>query len=177
VKAARWRLTTSGQRRGSPSCAITGGFPITAMTPTATTQRLDTLQAAVLRAKLEHLEAWNRRRRELAARYRELLSNSAVQLPAQPEGLLSCYHLFTIQRPRREAIRAALTGAGIGNGIHYPLPLHLQPACAGLGYQVGDFPVSERIADTTLSLPMHPHLSDSEVDTVAAVVRRALGEL
>jgi len=138
--------------------------------------RLDTLQAAVLRAKLEHLEAWNRRRREIAARYRELLSSSAVRVPAEPDGLMSCYHLFTIQSPRREAIRAALSAAEIGNGIHYPLPLHLQPACVGLGYQAGDFPASERIADTTLSLPMHPHLTDSEVDTVAAEVRRALGE-
>jgi dTDP-4-amino-4,6-dideoxygalactose transaminase len=138
--------------------------------------RLDTLQAAVLRAKLEHLEAWNQRRREIAAAYRELLSGSGLEIPAEPAGLASCYHLFTIQSARREAIRAALAEADIGNGIHYPLPLHLQPACAGLGYRGGDFPVSERIAQTTLSLPMHPHLTDDEVRTVAATVRRALRE-
>ena len=69
---------------------------------------------------------------------------------------------------------AALTDAGIGNGIHYPLPLHLQPACAALGYRPGDFPASERVAETTLSLPMHPHLTDAEIETVAAAVRGAL---
>lgn len=138
--------------------------------------RLDTLQAAVLRAKLEHLDAWNRRRRDAAARYRELLADSGVQIPIEPPGFMSCYHLFTIQSPRREAIRQALTAAGIGSGVHYPLPLHLQPACAGLGYKPGDFPVSERIAQTTLSLPMHPHLTAHEVETVASVVTRALRE-
>jgi dTDP-4-amino-4,6-dideoxygalactose transaminase len=139
--------------------------------------RLDTLQAAVLRAKLERLDGWNRRRREIASRYRQLLSGSCAQVPAEPAGLQSCYHLFTIQSARREAIQTALSAAAIGNGIHYPLPLHLQPACAGLGYQPGDFPASERIADTTLSLPLHPHLNDAEVQTVAATVRHALGEL
>jgi dTDP-4-amino-4,6-dideoxygalactose transaminase len=138
--------------------------------------RLDTLQAAVLRAKLEHLEGWNRRRRELAARYRERLADAALRLPGEPAGFASCYHLFTIQTPQREALRAALSAAGIGCGIHYPLPLHLLPACAALGYRAGDFPVSERIAGTTLSLPMHPHLTDADVDCVAAAVRRALQE-
>ncbi len=135
---------------------------------------LDTIQAAVLRAKLEHLDAWNQRRRAIAARYRELLNGSGVLMPEEPPGLESCYHLFTIRSARREAIRAALNAAGIGNGIHYPLPLHLQPACVALGYQPGDFPVSERIAETTVSLPMHPHLTDDEVATVAATVRGAL---
>jgi len=136
--------------------------------------RLDTMQAAVLRAKLERLDPWNRRRREVAARYRELLSSTGLRIAIEPEGARSCYHLFTIQSERREAIRAVLTAAGIGNGIHYPLPLHLQPAAAALGYKAGDFPVSERIADTTLSLPMHPHLTEAEVKAVAAAVRSAL---
>jgi dTDP-4-amino-4,6-dideoxygalactose transaminase len=136
--------------------------------------RLDSLQAGVLRAKLEHLDAWNRRRREIAAGYRELLGSSGVQLPVEPPGFMSCYHLFTIHSPRREAIRAALTAAAIGNGIHYPLPLHLQPACASLGHRPGDFPVSEWIAQATLSLPMHPHLTGAEVEAVAAAVRSAL---
>ncbi len=138
--------------------------------------RLDTLQAGVLRAKLEHLDAWNRRRRDIAAHYGELLASSGLELPVEPAGFISCYHLFTIQSSRREALRAALAAADIGNGIHYPLPLHLQPACAGLGYRVGDFPVTEQIAQTTLSLPMHPHLTANEVETVAAVVNSALGE-
>jgi len=136
--------------------------------------RLDTLQAAVLRAKLEHLDAWNQRRRGIAAHYCELLATSGAQIPAEPAGFISCYHLFTIQSPRREAIKAALDAAAIGNGVHYPLPLHLQPACAGLGYTAGDFPASERIAQTTLSLPMHPHLTAREIETVAATVTSAL---
>ena len=136
--------------------------------------RLDTLHAAVLRAKLVHLDRWNRRRREIAARYRELLLGSGVRIPEEPAGFRSCYHLFTIQSSRREAIRAALTDAAIGNGIHYPLPLHLQRAGAALGYRHGDFPASERIAETTLSLPMHPHLTDAEVEAVAAAVRGAV---
>ena len=138
--------------------------------------RLDSLQAAVLRAKLEHLDAWNQRRRAVAAHYRELLATSGAKIAAEPDRFRSCYHLFTIQSPRREAIRAALDAAGIGNGVHYPLPLHLQPACAGLGYKAGDFPASERIAQTTLSLPMHPHLTAREIETVAAAVAGALRE-
>ena len=136
--------------------------------------RLDTLQAAVLRAKLAHLEEWNARRREIAARYRQLLGASGLLMPAEPEGLRSCYHLFTIRSRKREDIRAALVGAGIGYNIHYPLALHLQPAAARLGYHPGEFPVSEQIAETTLSLPMYPHLSGADVETVAAAVRAAL---
>jgi dTDP-4-amino-4,6-dideoxygalactose transaminase len=136
--------------------------------------RMDTLQAAVLLAKLERLEQWNARRREVASRYCELLSGSGVQTPIEPEGTESCYHLFVIRSPRRDLIRAALTGAEIGCGIHYPIPLHLQPACSELGYRSGDFPHSERLAETILSLPMHPHLTDHEVRTVADTILMAL---
>ncbi len=136
--------------------------------------RMDTLQAAVLLAKLERLEQWNARRRELARRYCELLSGCGVQTPIEPEGAESCYHLFVIRSPRRDLIRAALMEAEIGCGIHYPIPLHLQPACGELGYRSGDFPISERLADTILSLPMHPHLTDHEVSTVANTVVMAL---
>jgi dTDP-4-amino-4,6-dideoxygalactose transaminase len=132
--------------------------------------RMDTLQAAVLLAKLECLERWNARRREIARRYCELLSGCGVQTPIEPEGTESCYHLFVIRSPRRDLIRAALMEAEIGCGIHYPIPLHLQPACGELGYRSGDFPISERLADTILSLPMHPHLTDHEVSTVAKTV-------
>ena len=136
--------------------------------------RIDTLQAAVLLAKLDCLDRWNARRREIARRYRELLSGSGVQTPAEPEGAESCYHLYVIRSPRRDHIRDALTAAQIGCGIHYPIPLHLQPACAGLGCRRGDFPASERHADSILSLPMHPHLTDDEVSTVANTVLTAL---
>jgi dTDP-4-amino-4,6-dideoxygalactose transaminase len=136
--------------------------------------RMDTLQAAVLLAKLERLEAWNSRRRAIARRYCELLSRCGVQTPIEPEGAESCYHLFVIRSPRRDLIREALMRDHIGCGIHYPVPLHLQPACAGLGYHRGDFPVSERLADAILSLPIHPHLTEREVRTVADTVAMAL---
>ncbi len=136
--------------------------------------RMDTLQAAVLLAKLERLEQWNSRRREIAHRYCELLSGSGVQTPNEPEGAESCYHLFVVRSQRRDAIKDALTRAEIGCGIHYPVPLHMQPACSGLGYAKGNFPQSEAWAESIVSLPMHPHLTDREITTVAETVARAL---
>jgi len=136
--------------------------------------RLDAIQAAVLRAKLERLPQWNRRRREIAELYRQLLDSTDVTLPFEPEGLASAYHLFAIRSRDRDSIRQALIGKNIECGIHYPVPLHLQPACRDLGYRPKDFPVSERIADTELSLPMHPHLTDAEVRQVADAVSAAV---
>ncbi len=136
--------------------------------------RMDTLQAAVLRSKLELLDDWNRRRRQNAAVYRELLTRSGVVLPHEPEGVESSYHLFVVRTPQRDALRTALLAEQIQCGIHYPVPVHLQPACRDLGYQAGDFPVSENVADTVLSLPMHPHLRPEEVRRVATTVRKTL---
>ena len=136
--------------------------------------RMDTIQAAVLLAKLERLDEWNSRRRAIARRYCRLLDGTGVQTPTEPEGVESCYHLFVIRSPRRDCIREALTRAEIGCGVHYPVPLHLQPALAETGYRKGDFPVSERFADTVLSLPMHPHLTNEEVDAVAKAVATAV---
>ncbi len=140
--------------------------------------RLDALQAAVLSAKLKRLDRWNRRRRELADRYRELLGTTPLPLwlPSEPEDVESVYHLFVVRSPRRDALRSALLANEIECGIHYPVPLHLQPACRTLGYRVGDFPESERIADTVLSLPMHPHLKENELERIASVTIRALAE-
>jgi dTDP-4-amino-4,6-dideoxygalactose transaminase len=136
--------------------------------------RLDAIQAVVLRAKLERLPDWNRRRREIAEQYRELLEGADLVLPTEPEGFLSVYHLFAVRSRRRDVIRQALLARNIECGIHYPVPLHLQPACRDLGYRPMDFPVSEQIADTELSLPMHPHLTDLEVRQVAETVLQAL---
>ena len=133
--------------------------------------RLDAVQAAVLRAKLEKLDEWNGRRRNLAKAYCERLAGCGVKLPVEPEGYESVYHLFVIRTEKRDAIRQALLENNIGCGIHYPLPLHLQPACRYLGYKSGDFPAAERIGDTVLSLPMHPALTMAEVDRVCEVVR------
>ena len=138
--------------------------------------RLDSLQAGVLRAKLQRLAEWNERRRILAARYCELLSGCDLVLPHEPEGTESCYHLFVVRSAKRDAIRQSLLRDEIECGIHYPIPLHLQPACRHLGHRVGDFPVSEEVASTALSLPMHPHLSFEQQDAVVDAVCRALAE-
>ena len=136
--------------------------------------RLDSIQAAVLRAKLEKLDEWNQRRRVVASAYRELLAPLDAQPILEPEGFESCYHLFVIRSSKRDAVRNALLQAEIECGIHYPVPLHLQPALAYLGYRAGDFPASEALADTTLSLPMHPHLDGQEILRTVQVVTGAL---
>jgi dTDP-4-amino-4,6-dideoxygalactose transaminase len=136
--------------------------------------RLDTLQAAVLTAKLRRLAEWNRRRREVADLYRELLTETNLQLPHEPPGYRSCYHLYVVRSQERDKLRDALGNADVASGIHYPVPLHLQPACKFLGYQRGDFPYAEKLAETALSLPMHPHLSVEEVEHVANVIRRTV---
>ena len=136
--------------------------------------RLDSIQAAVLRAKLEKLDEWNQRRRVVASAYRELLAPLDAQPILEPEGSESCYHLFVIRSSKRDAVRNALLQAEIECGIHYPVPLHLQPALAYLGYRAGDFPASEALADTTLSLPMHPHLDGQEILRTVQVVTGAL---
>jgi dTDP-4-amino-4,6-dideoxygalactose transaminase len=138
-------------------------------------ERLDGLQAAVLAVKLRHLEEWNQRRRAAANAYRELLAGLPLLLPPEdtPDSG-SVYHLFVIRVRRRDSVLAALKAAGVGAGVHYPLPVHLQPAFAYLGYRRGDFPHSERAADEVLSLPLYPEITREQLETVAAAVREAL---
>jgi len=138
--------------------------------------RLDALQAAVLRAKLTRLESWNARRRELAWVYSELLAGTGIQLPAEPDYAESCYHLYVIRSHRRDALRNALLANGIECGIHYPVPLHLQPAFRDHGYRRGEFPASEHAADTVLSLPMHPHLTNLDLVSVVEALHQGLNE-
>ncbi|HEY6394398.1 MAG TPA: DegT/DnrJ/EryC1/StrS family aminotransferase [Candidatus Binataceae bacterium] len=135
--------------------------------------RLDAIQAAVLRAKLEKLHGWNLRRRHLAGIYRQALAGSSLRPISEPEGMESCYHLFVVRSEKRDRIREALLTKQIECGIHYPVPLHLQPAFKALGYRAGDFPVAERAAGTVISLPMHPHLSDDDVHRIAKVAIEA----
>ena len=133
--------------------------------------RMDAIQAVVLRAKLVRLPEWNVRRRMIAQTYRSLLGDlKDLFLPVEPPDSESCYHLFAIRSQWRDSLRLALLSKQIECGIHYPVPLHLQLACRSLGYRPGDFPVSELIADTELSLPLHPHLSSTDAVEVAAVV-------
>ncbi len=138
------------------------------------TARLDTMQAAVLISKLKRLAKWNARRREIASLYRQRLESTEVDLPLEPADAESCYHLFVIRSARRDLIRASLLEQAIDCGIHYPVPLHLQPALRSLGYQEGDFPVSEHWADTVLSIPIHAHMSDGEVEQVSRTIEDTL---
>jgi dTDP-4-amino-4,6-dideoxygalactose transaminase len=137
------------------------------------TARLDNIQSAILHVQAQKLEEWNANRRRAAARYMESLAGSDVTLLEHVDGAEPAYHLFVIRSPQRDAIRDALAARGVGTGIHYPIPIHLQPACRDLGYAAGDFPISEWIAAEVLSLPMHPFLTDEDVDYVSALVRSA----
>src|SRR5207245_2027321 len=134
-------------------------------------RRLDTLQAAVLRVKLPQLDSWNDRRRQLADRYRERLADLPINLPPAEDGRRHVYHLFVIGVDGRYPLRAGLAAAGIETGIHYPIPLHRQPVLASLGYADGSFPLTERLAARSLSLPMYPELPVDQLDRVAAAVR------
>lgn len=129
--------------------------------------RLDTMQAAILRVKLAHLDRENRWRRQAAALYNTLLADLPVQTPTEPDDVEQVYHLYIVRTARREALQAHLAEAGVATGIHYPIPIHLQPAYADLGYQPGDFPVTEAYASEILSLPMYPGLTDAMVAYVA----------
>jgi dTDP-4-amino-4,6-dideoxygalactose transaminase len=132
--------------------------------------RLDALQAAVLRVKLAHLDDWNSRRQALAALYTQRLRGEAFAVPFEPEWSQAVWHQFVVCVDDRDGLRAALSERGIATGIHYPIPLHLQPAYAELGYRPGDFPNAERAAGAVLSLPIYPELSDELARQVAAAV-------
>lgn len=121
--------------------------------------RLDPIQAAVLRVKLPHLDAWNARRSDLAAAYIRGLSGSALLLPYVPEWAIPVWHLFVVRHPQRGALQQYLSDAGVGTLIHYPIPPHRQTAYQNAGYTSEAFPVASRIAEEALSLPMGPHLS------------------
>ena len=127
--------------------------------------RLDELQAAVLRVKLPHLEAWNGERRRIAATYDERLAGAAVTTPAPDDG--SVHHLYVVRSGERDALRSHLLAAGIGTQVHYPTPVHLQPAYRGRARIPAALEVTERLAAEVLSLPCHPGLSKRAVDEVA----------
>jgi dTDP-4-amino-4,6-dideoxygalactose transaminase len=134
--------------------------------------RLDELQAAFLQVKLPLLNTWNAERAKLAGYYTEALRGiPGLQLPEAMPGSEPAFHLFPIRVTLRNALAQYLAQQGIGTRIHYPLPNHLQPAFAYLGYQKGDFPVAEAIAATTLSLPLYPGLNEELVARVTAAIR------
>jgi dTDP-4-amino-4,6-dideoxygalactose transaminase len=133
--------------------------------------RMDSFQGAVLDIKLKHLDAWNKERRQIAARYSQLLHGSRYRLPVAPEDSEPVWHCYVIEADDRDRVRERLLAAGVETGIHYPIPLHLQPAYAFLNYRPGNFPASERIARGCLSLPIYPGLSDAAVEHIAATLK------
>ena len=141
-----------------------------------TNSRLDALQAAVLSAKLPHLESWSEARRANAALYDELLADVAdVITPVVSPGNLHVYNQYTIRAWRRDELRAHLTAQGVGNALYYPVPLHLQECFSELGYQEGDLPVSEQLCKEVVSLPIFPELGEDRVTAVAEAIREFYG--
>ncbi len=134
--------------------------------------RLDSIQAGMLRVKLQHLAEWTELRRSAAARYRDLFAGqeTSLILPYEPERSKAVYHLFVIRVENREDLMKQLASVGIGTGIHYPIPLHLQKAYASLGYRTGDFPVAEATALEIVSLPMFPQLKGEQQERVVSEV-------
>jgi dTDP-4-amino-4,6-dideoxygalactose transaminase len=137
--------------------------------------RLDAIQAGFLDVKLDHLPCWTELRRAAAKRYNEMFESvPGVIAPFEPAGSKPVYHLYVIRIGNRDQIQAQLTQAGIGTGIHYPVPIHLQKAYADLGYQKGDLPVTEMLSSEILSLPMFPHLTVKHQQRVVEEVVKAI---
>jgi len=137
--------------------------------------RMEGIQGAILRVKLRHLEAWTKARVAHAARYSELLAGSAVTVPVTMPWARHVFHAYTVRVAQRDEVRERLQAAGIQTGIHYPTPVHLQPAWSGLGYRRGDFPVAEQAAAEVLSLPIYPELEPAQIEEVAAKLAGAVG--
>jgi len=132
--------------------------------------RLDNLQAAILYIKLKHLNKQNAARRRNAARYNQLLSGCGVIIPHTAPNVESVYHLYVIRVDHRDELQTYLRENGVATGIHYPIPIHLQPAYQDLGYRKGDLPITEQYADQILSLPMYPEMSADMIEYVAGVI-------
>lgn len=130
--------------------------------------RLDAIQAGILQVKLRHLAEWNGRRREAAARYRQLFTERGMAelAPYEPEWAEAIYHLYVIRVPDQHGLMRQLSDAGIGTGIHYPVPLHLQNAYAYLQHETGDFPVAEGVAPEIVSLPMFPSILAAQQNAI-----------
>jgi dTDP-4-amino-4,6-dideoxygalactose transaminase len=133
--------------------------------------RMEGIQGAVLRVKLRYLEQWTKGRQRVAHRYQELLADTPLTLPIEAEFAESVWHLFVVRHPRRDELKKHLEAHGVGCGLHYPLPLHLQKCYGSLGYRSGDFPVAEAAARECLSLPIYPELTEEQIQRVVAVIK------
>ena len=141
-----------------------------------TNSRLDSVQAAILRVKLRHLDEWNKERARRAAAYAAALEGAeGVVVPREKEGARSAWHLYTIRVPERDALAEHLKARGIGTAIHYPRPIHLQASMASAGGKAGDLPVSEQLSREVLCLPLYPELPLADVQRVAVEVRAFTG--
>lgn len=142
--------------------------------------RMDALQAAILRVKAPHLAAWTEARRRNAARYARMFREAGlldrIVLPAEPPGARHVFNQYMVRVAERDRLKAHLDACGIGNEIYYPVPFHLQPCFADLGYQAGDFPHAERAARDTLAIPIYPELTDAQQQTVVDAIAEFLND-
>jgi dTDP-3-amino-3,4,6-trideoxy-alpha-D-glucose transaminase len=145
-------------------------------TVAGTNSRLDTIQAAVLRVKLRYLDRWNVARRKHAASYTRRLAELPIVLPLTIEKAEHVFHLYVVQLENREQVQAHLRAQSIGTGIHYPIPIHLQEACANLGYRRGQFPVTEAAARRILSLPMFAELTETQIEHVTSALQQSMAQ-
>jgi len=136
--------------------------------------RMDGIQGAVLGVKLRHLDRWTEARRVHAAAYERALSGTATRVPKARPGVRHVYHVFAVRLPQRDAWRAYLNECGVQTGVHYPIPIHMQPAYGDLGYAPGDFPVAETVAREVLSLPMFAELTSTQIAQVTGIIRAGL---
>jgi dTDP-4-amino-4,6-dideoxygalactose transaminase len=134
--------------------------------------RMEGIQGAVLGVKLKHLDEWTNQRRRVAHRYHELLADTPLQLPYEPDSTQSAWHLYVVRHPKRDDLKKHLEANQVGCALHYPLPLHLQKAYGHLGYKAGDFPVAEKAARECLSLPIYPELSEAHLRRVSDVIHQ-----
>jgi dTDP-4-amino-4,6-dideoxygalactose transaminase len=136
--------------------------------------RMDEIQAAILRVKLPYLDRWNEARRSHAEALSERLRGVVTAVPETRSWATHAYYVYVVQVPDRDRVREKLALSGILTGVHYPIPLHLQPACRGYGYQVGSLPVTEAAAEHILSLPMYAELTAEQVELIAGCLVEAL---
>jgi dTDP-4-amino-4,6-dideoxygalactose transaminase len=136
--------------------------------------RLEGIQGAVLGVKMKYLDKWTRERRRVAHRYNELLAGTPLQLPREADYAESAWHLYVVRHPRRDELKKHLEANGVGCGLHYPLPLHLQKCYSQLGHKEGDFPAAEQAARECLSLPIYPEMTEGQIQTVAETIRQML---
>lgn len=136
--------------------------------------RMDSMQAAILRVKLPYLDQWLESRRRLAGLYNQLLADTSIVTPVEPQGYRHIYHLYVIRTQGRDGVQAHLKECGIGTAIHYPISVYLQPFYAQNGQQQGPYPVAEKICDEILSLPMYPELTEEQVEIVSSEIKEAV---